>query len=138
MAHSLEVRIPLLDHKLAEWTSGLPPDLKLRGGEGKFILKRAMRPYLPDDLLYRRKMGFAVPLARWFRGPLREVVRRDLLGDELADTGILDREFARRLVDEHQSGVRDHSAALWTLLAFAGGLRVLASTTHEVAGTPTS
>jgi asparagine synthase (glutamine-hydrolysing) len=134
MAHSLEVRIPLLDHKLAEWVSGLPPDLRLRGGEGKYLLKRAMRPYLPDDLLYRRKMGFAVPLSRWFRGPLREVVRRDVLGDELADAGIIDREFARRLVDEHQSGARDHSAALWTLLAFAGGIRNATSTTPEVAG----
>jgi len=136
MAHSLEVRIPLLDHKLAEWVSGLPPDLRLRGGEGKFLLKRAMRPYLPDDLLYRRKMGFGVPLARWFRGPLREAVRRDVLGDELADAGIVDREFARRLVDEHQSGARDHSAALWTLLAFAGGIRNATSTNPEVAGTP--
>ena len=127
MAHSLEVRIPLLDHKLVEWVSGLPPDLRLRNGEGKFLLKRAMRPYLPDDLLYRRKMGFAVPLARWFRGPLREVVRREVLGEELADAGILDREFARRLVDEHQAGARDHSAALWTLLAFAAGIRNLVS-----------
>jgi len=137
MAHSLEVRIPLLDHKLAEWVSGLPPDFRLHGGEGKYLLKRAMRPYLPDDLLYRRKMGFAVPLARWFRGPLRDQVRRELLGDELADTGILDQAFARRLVDEHQSGARDHSAALWTLLAFAAGMRTVASTTPEVAGAPT-
>ncbi len=134
MAHSLEVRIPLLDHKLAEWVSGLPPDFRLRGGEGKFLLKRAMRPYLPDDLLYRRKMGFAVPLSNWFRGPLRDVVRRDLLGDELADTGILDRAFARRLVDEHQSGARDHSAALWTMLAFASGIRNVTSKTPEVVG----
>jgi asparagine synthase (glutamine-hydrolysing) len=136
MAHSLEVRVPFLDHKLVEWVSGLPPDLRLRDGQGKYLLKRAMAPYLPHDLLHRRKMGFAVPLTRWFRGPLREVVRREVLGEEMADAGILDREYARRLVDEHQSGARDHSAALWTLLAFAAGLRNLSSTATGVAGTP--
>jgi len=134
MAHSLEVRIPFLDHKVVEWVSGLPPDLLLRGGEGKYLLKRAMRPYLPDDLLYRRKMGFAVPLARWFRGPLRDVVRREVLGEEMSDAAIFDREVARRLVDEHQAGVRDHSAALWTLLAFAAGVRNLESAPAEAAG----
>jgi asparagine synthase (glutamine-hydrolysing) len=136
MAHSLEVRVPFLDHKLVEWVSGLPPDLRLRDGQGKYLLKRAMAPYLPHDLLHRRKMGFAVPLTRWFRGPLREVVRREVLGEEMADAGILDREYARRLVDEHQSGARDHSAALWTLLAFAAGLRNLSSTATGVAGAP--
>jgi len=136
MAHSLEVRVPLLDHKLVEWVAGLPPDLRLRHGQGKFLLKRAMRTHLPDELLYRRKMGFAVPLTRWFRGPLREVIRRDVLGEAMADAGILDREYARRLLDEHQAGLRDHSAALWTLLAFAASVRSLDSTATAPAGAP--
>jgi asparagine synthase (glutamine-hydrolysing) len=127
MAHSLEVRVPLLDHHLVEWVSGLPANLRLRGGEGKFLLKRAMRPYLPDDLLYRPKMGFSVPLARWFRGPLRDAVRREVLGEATSDAGMLDREFVRRLIDEHQSGARDHSATLWTLLMFAASLKRLAA-----------
>ena len=70
MAHALEVREPLLDHELMGWVSGLPVDLKLRGTEGKYLLKKAMEPYLPHDVLYRKKMGFSVPLAAWFRGPL--------------------------------------------------------------------
>jgi asparagine synthase (glutamine-hydrolysing) len=134
MAHSLEVRVPMLDHEFIEWVSGLPADLRLRDGEGKYLLKRAMRPHLPEDLLYRRKMGFAVPLARWFRGPLREVVRQELLGPELAEAEILNGEYARRLVDEHQAGLRDHSAALWTLLAFAASLRSLEVSARAPAG----
>jgi glycosyltransferase involved in cell wall biosynthesis len=86
MAHALEVRVPILDHKLVEWISGLPPDLKLRGREGKYIFKKALAPYLPDDILYRRKQGFAVPLDRWFRGPLKQQLRDAVLGPVMADT----------------------------------------------------
>ncbi len=71
MAHSLEVREPLMDHTLVEWLATLPSSLKVRGQEGKCLLKKAMEPHLPREVLYRPKMGFAVPLARWFRGPLR-------------------------------------------------------------------
>lgn len=119
MAHSLEVRVPVLDHKFVEWVSGLPPQLKLHKREGKLIFKRAMERYLPDDILYRKKMGFAVPLAAWFRGPLREKVRRSLLGPDLLDTGLFNPDFIRRLVDQHQSGQRDHSAVIWSLLMYA-------------------
>jgi asparagine synthase (glutamine-hydrolysing) len=120
MAHSLEVRVPVLDHHLLEWAAGLPAGLKMRRGEGKYVFKRALRPYLSDDILYRRKMGFAVPLAAWFRGPLRERVREALLGPELLDTGLFDPDGVRRLVEEHLSGHWDHSAPLWSLLMFAG------------------
>ncbi len=71
MAHSLEVREPLMDHPLVEWLATLPSSMKLRGGEGKWFLKKAMEPMLPSEILYRQKMGFAVPLASWFRGPLK-------------------------------------------------------------------
>jgi asparagine synthase (glutamine-hydrolysing) len=123
MAHSLEVREPLMDHPLLEWLGTLPSSLKVRGSEGKFLLKKAMEPRLPSDLLYRPKMGFAVPLARWFRGPLRQRVRDAVLGDRLADTGWFDRGFLQQLVDAHQSGASDHSAPLWTLLMFEAFLR---------------
>ena len=83
MAHSLEVREPLMDHKLVEWLASLPPELKVRGQDGKYLLKKAMEPHLPADALYRPKMGFAVPLARWFRGPLRQRVRDSVLGERL-------------------------------------------------------
>ena len=75
MAHSLEVREPLMDHELIEWLATLPSSQKIRGQEGKYLLKKSMEPYLPNDVLYRPKMGFSVPLARWFRGPLKQRVQ---------------------------------------------------------------
>ncbi|MGB5834335.1 MAG: XrtA/PEP-CTERM system amidotransferase [Thiohalocapsa sp.] len=123
MAHGLEVRVPLLDHELVEWISSLPPELKLRGSEGKYLLKRALEPHLPRSLLYRPKMGFAVPLASWFRGPLRTRVRDALLGPVLGDTGLFRREYLLELLDAHQRGLRDYSASLWSLLMFEAFLR---------------
>ncbi len=123
MAHSLEVREPLMDHKLVEWLASLPPSLKIRGQEGKYLLKKAMEPLLPSEILYRPKMGFAVPLARWFRGPLRQRVRDALLGERLAATGYFERRYLEHLVDQHESGRRDYSSPLWTLLMFDAFLR---------------
>ena len=123
MAHSLEVREPLMDHELVDWLATLPSSLKVRGQEGKYLLKKAMEPLLPDDILYRPKMGFAVPLARWFRGPLRQRVRDAVLGDALAQTGWFNRSTLEHLVQAHQSGASDYSAPLWTLLMFEAFLR---------------
>ena len=123
MAHALEVREPLMDHPLVEWLSGLSPALKLRNGEGKYLLKKALEPYLPPEILYRTKMGFAVPLAKWFRGPLRQSMRDAVLGPVLAGTGWFDARYLRRLVEDHQSGMRDYSAPLWTLMMFESFLR---------------
>ncbi len=118
MAHALEVREPLLDHELMGWVSGLPVDLKLRGTEGKYLLKKAMEPYLPHDVLYRKKMGFAVPLEAWFRGPLAATIRGVVLGERLASTGLFDTAYLREVVETHQSGRRDYSVVLWTVLMF--------------------
>lgn len=123
MAHSLEVRVPFLDHPLAEWVSGLPPEMKLRGQEGKYLLKKSLEPHLPHEVLYRPKMGFGVPLAKWFRGPLKKRLRRDLLDGSLEATGLFNQQYLKRLVDEHQSGRRDHSAPLWSLLMFQAAVR---------------
>ena len=131
MAHSLEVREPLMDHPLVEWLATLPSSMKIRGHEGKWLLKKAMEPRLPREILYRPKMGFAVPLARWFRGPLRQRVKDALLGERLADTGYFDQRYLRHLVDQHQSGIRDHSAPLWTLLMFDAFLRNVLDTQAE-------
>ncbi|MCX7893483.1 MAG: amidotransferase 1, exosortase A system-associated [Burkholderiales bacterium] len=122
MAHSLEVREPLMDHPLVEWLATLPSSLKVRGGEGKVLLKKAMEPHLPHDLMHRPKMGFSVPLASWFRGPLRERVRGALLGERLLATGYFNPDYLRRLVEDHQRGLRDYSASIWTLLMFDGFL----------------
>ena len=123
MAHGLEVREPLMDHVLVEWLAGLSPSLKVNGGEGKYLLKKALEPYLPQDILYRRKMGFAVPLAKWFRGPLRDLMRNAVLGPALAQTGWFNAAFLQRMVEDHQSGMRDYSAPLWTLMMFESFLR---------------
>jgi asparagine synthase (glutamine-hydrolysing) len=123
MAHSLEVREPLMDHVLVEWMATLPSQLKLGERGAKYLLKRAMEPYLDNELLHRRKMGFAVPLARWFRGPLRQRVRNAVLGAHLAGTGWFDSACLHQLVDSHQSGARDNSAVLWSLLMFEAFLR---------------
>src|SRR3546814_5639284 len=79
MATSLEVRVPLLDHEFLEWAATLPPSYRLKAREGKYLLKKAMEDRLPREVLYRETMGFSIPLANWFRGPLRETVRRRLL-----------------------------------------------------------
>lgn len=123
MAHSLEVRVPLLDHKLVEWISGLPASFKLQGSQGKYVFKKSLEPYLSNDILYRDKMGFAVPLASWFRGPLRGQLNNALLGPVLSETGFFNTAFIREMLDQHQSGRRDHSAPLWTLLMFESFLR---------------
>ena len=123
MAHSLEVREPLMDHELVEWMATLPSSLKVRGQEGKYLLKKAMEPHLSADILYRPKMGFAVPLARWFRGPLKGRVQDAILGQRLSDTGWFNRSYLERLVQDHTSGVSDYSAPLWTLLMFEAFLR---------------
>jgi asparagine synthase (glutamine-hydrolysing) len=126
MAHSLEVREPLMDHPLVEWLATLPANLKVRDNEGKYLLKKAMEPFLPPEIMYRPKKGFAVPVARWFRGPLCERVREAVLGERLAATGIFNRRYLEHLLDSHASGARDQSAPLWTLLMFEAFLRNVA------------
>lgn len=118
MAHSLEVRVPILDHLLVEWVAGLPPEMKLKGREGKYLFKKALRPHLPDEILYRSKMGFSIPMAHWFRGPLRQRLRDSLLGPVLKGTGFFDMNFIEHMVAQHQAGYRDYSAPLWSLLMF--------------------
>jgi asparagine synthase (glutamine-hydrolysing) len=123
MAHSLEVREPLMDHELVEWMGTLPSEFKMRGSMGKILLKKAHEPHLPNDVLYRPKMGFAVPLARWFRGPLRERVRDALLAGPMLDSGMFNPATIRQIVDQHQAGTRDFGTAIWTMLMFDAFLR---------------
>ncbi|MCF7970304.1 MAG: amidotransferase 1, exosortase A system-associated [Methylococcaceae bacterium] len=118
MAHALEVRVPLLDHQLVEWIAGLNPELKLKGREGKYIFKKSLESYLPNDILYRPKMGFAVPLSSWFKGPLKDKVNDALLGETMQQCGLFDAEFLQKIVSQHQSGLRDYSSPIWSLLMF--------------------
>lgn len=122
MAHSLEVRVPLLDYQLVEWAARLPTSAKLHAGESKMLLKRALEPLLPREVLYRDKMGFAVPLDVWFRGSLKEHIAKVVTGERLKSSGFFVPEYLDKLVQEHQSSRRDHSAVLWALLMFDGFL----------------
>ena len=121
MAHSLEARAPFLDYQLVEWGMKLPASLKLRGQEGKWVLKKAMEPLLPHDLLYRPKQGFAMPLAALFRAQMAEV-RARLLGPAMLDSGLFDTAAIARLLDQHASGTSDHAGPIWLLLTFEGFL----------------
>ena len=118
MAHSLEVREPLMDHPLVEWLASLPSDLKIRGRESKYVLKAAMAQRLPHEIMYRPKMGFAVPLARWLRGPLRKRLTDTMNSPRLAATGFFNVSYLAHLVSDHLAGTRDYSTPLWTLLMF--------------------
>ena len=115
MAVSLEVRAPLLDHRLTEMAARIPSSLKLRGREGKYIFKKAMEPTLSRDILYRSKQGFAVPLAHWFRNELKEMAHETIFG---VKDGILVPQYLQRIWTEHQRGVFDRSAHLWAVLMF--------------------
>jgi asparagine synthase (glutamine-hydrolysing) len=123
MAVSLEVRVPMLDHEFVEWAASVPSGLKLHAGEGKYILKRALEPYVPKENLYRPKQGFATSLAPHFRGPGGRFVREALMGEAMEDCGLFDMASIGRIVDAHESGAADHSHALWSLLMFDGFLR---------------
>jgi asparagine synthase (glutamine-hydrolysing) len=122
MAHALEVRVPILDHEFAEWTGTIPAGAKLKGREGKAIFKKALEPLLPEEVLYRPKMGFGVPLAGWFRGPARQRVLASLKGEALRGCGLFDVAAIDELVDRHMSGISDHTQPIWALLMFAGFL----------------
>ncbi len=118
MACGLEVRAPFLDRPLVELASRIPPALKLRGWQTKYMLKRALRGLVPDDILARRKQGFGVPLGLWMRGALRGALEGRLMSDTVARIGLLDARTVRRLVSEHVQGMRDHQKILWGLLMF--------------------
>lgn len=122
MAHSLEVRVPFLDFRFVEWAAHLSSHAKLAGGEGKAVLKKALEPLLPREVLYRAKMGFAVPLDVWFRGSLEDRMTASLEGDTLGTCGLFDRVCLRRIARDHRSGRRNYSAILWALLMFEGFL----------------
>jgi asparagine synthase (glutamine-hydrolysing) len=115
MAVSLEAREPLLDYRLIEFSASLPEAMRVRGGQGKWLMKRAMRGTLPDDILYRPKMGFVSPIAQWFRGPLADQARRIASGSALARSGWFNTVRLTELAEAHISGRSDHARLLWQL-----------------------
>jgi asparagine synthase (glutamine-hydrolysing) len=138
MAHSLEVREPLMDHELVEWLATLPSHLKLRDGEGKYIFKKAFESLLPHDVLYRPKMGFSGPMASWLRGPLRQRMEDSVLSERMLASGYFNAEALRLLVKQHLGTQHDHSTALWMLIMFDAFLRLAQQPVQSapVAATP--
>ncbi len=122
MATSVESRVPFLDHKLVEFTARMPDTMKLRGGTTKFVLRESMKGVLPDQIISRSKMGFPVPIGRWFRGPFKSIIDEYVLSDRALARDVFEPDFVRRLVSLHQSG-EDHSERLWALLNFEIWLR---------------
>ncbi|MCU1266097.1 MAG: Asparagine synthase (Glutamine-hydrolyzing) [Acidobacteria bacterium] len=117
MAASIESRVPFLDHKLVEFTSSLPERLKLRGWTTKYVLRKSMKGILPESILSRPKMGFPVPIGKWFRGEYRSVVGEYVLSGRALERGIFQEECVRTLVKRHDAG-EDHSERLWALVNF--------------------
>ena len=117
MAHSLEARVPLLDHEIAEFALSLPPSLKFRDGVGKWVLRRALGDRVPDGVFRRPKQGFDVPLRDWFRGPLAH--RLDALSDRSSAVyDFVEPRAVERVVQEHRVGRRDHARTIWRLVMF--------------------
>jgi asparagine synthase (glutamine-hydrolysing) len=115
MAVSLEAREPLLDHRLVEFGATLPVSVRLRRGTGKWLMKKAMQKYLPDDILYRQKMGFVTPISAWFRGSLAGEATR-ITTTAFAETGWFDPVVLAKIGTDHASGARDHGRLLWQLV----------------------
>src|SRR6185503_12809943 len=116
MAHSIEARAPLLDHKLIEFVGTIPASLKLRDGVTKYILKKAVRGLIPDAIIDRPKRGFDVPITKWFRHELRELLLDTLTDTRTQQRGYFNHQAVLAVLDEHQRGRRDNARHLWGLL----------------------
>src|SRR5690242_8184291 len=130
MAHAVEARVPFLDHELVELAMALPLSEKIRDGTGKHVVKRIASTMLPEDLVWRPKQGFGTPVADWFRGELGDRLEETLSGSAIHETGYLDRETIRHLLDVHRSGRAERSFQLWNLLNLSVWFD------HWVAGVP--
>lgn len=116
MATSLEARGPLLDHKLIEFVVGMPTDLKMKGLETKYIFKKAMEGIVPNEILYREKQGFGVPINEWINLQLKDRIHSTLTDSKTIERGYFDKKYIQTLLDEHHKGRRDNSYQLWVLL----------------------
>ncbi len=116
MANSLEARSPFLDHKVIEFAATLPADIKVKKADTKTLLKKVAANLVPREAIYRRKMGFGVPIGAWLRGEMRDFMRENLLSEKFANRGLFDQKKIENLITEHQNQIRDHATPLWTLL----------------------
>jgi asparagine synthase (glutamine-hydrolysing) len=125
MAVSLEAREPLLDYRLVEFAARLPVSMRLRKGEGKWLLKKTMENHLPHEILYRPKMGFVTPISAWFKGPLAGVAEDIATKSRLMDTGWFDRDMLSKAARDHKAGLADHGRLLWQMVMLEKSLNRL-------------
>jgi asparagine synthase (glutamine-hydrolysing) len=118
MAVSLEVRAPFLDPRVAQFAASIPLEYKLKGSKGKYILKKAVEPLLPKNILHRPKKGFGIPIAEWLKGRLNPLMHDLLAPDRLKNQGLFDEKFVQKLIKEHETNAASHHKQLWTLLVF--------------------
>ena len=116
MANSLEARSPLLDHKVVEFAASLPENLKMRGTTPKYLLKKIAARLVPREAVYRRKMGFGVPIGNWLRGEMKDFLRGALLSEKSFKRGLFEPQKIEKMVAQHTAGERDFAPQLWTLL----------------------
>lgn len=116
MANSLEARSPFLDHELIELAAQMPDTLKLKGYTSKYILKKALKNVLPDDILSRKKMGFGIPIHRWFRGELKDYLKDIILSPKSLGRGYFNKDYIETILCEHEKGQNEHGYRLWALM----------------------
>ncbi len=134
MAFGLEARVPFLDHHLVEWAFGVPSAYKIRGTEGKYLVKKTMEKYLPPKLLYRPKHGFNVPMKVWMKGPLHEFIRDSLSEQAIKDRGIFQVDAVHRLWREHARGAQDASNKIFVMLMLEFWFRQFVDQRHLLYG----
>ena len=134
MANSIELRVPFLDHRVIEFAASIPSSMKLRGGDVKWILKQAMAPRLPAEILKREKVGFPTPLALMFRNDLSAYLNDLLLSDRAVEREYFEPASVKRLISEHVAGSRDHHKALWQLVVLEEWHRCFIDSHHMETG----
>jgi asparagine synthase (glutamine-hydrolysing) len=134
MAVSLEVRAPFLDPRIAQFAASIPLEYKLKGNKGKYILKKAMEPFLPKNILHRPKKGFGIPIAEWLKGRLNPLMHEMLNEQRLKNQGLFNEKFVQKLIKEHETNVASHHKQLWTLLVFQLWIDNFLSEPSAVAG----
>lgn len=123
MINSLEIRVPILDHKFAELSYKIPSNLKLNGNDKKYIFKKALSKYLPRDIINHRKHGFSIPLKYWFRNDLKEYINDDLTSSSSKISEYFNRNAIISTIKNHEKGMRDYSSKIWSLLFLNEWLR---------------
>jgi len=118
MANSLEVRVPILDHKLVELAASFPPSLRMKGFSTKFIFKKTMEKILPKEIIYRPKQGFSIPVKNWFRKDLKKMLLEVLSEEQIKKNRLFNYSYIERLIQEHLEGKENHSHCLWALMIF--------------------